>query len=167
MYWVFFLSVLSVRSLEKPAVSMAGTGQQHTSCPLQHRLLSLCPSQMLLLLLFLSADRNACCFPFNNLDAKLENVNYAEAVFYFCQNEIKMECAYSSPSSHSPWGQQWKPQTSAPNVFVLLHNCFFFPIIMIELHKHLSRLNFTLLRKVKINFFVWYLASAQVEMEVV
>lgn len=73
----FLLFVHLVHSLEKPAVSMDGTGQQHTCCPLQHRLLSLCPSQTLLLLLFLSADRNARCFPFNNLDAKLENVNYA------------------------------------------------------------------------------------------
>lgn len=78
---------------------MDGTGQQHTGCPLQ-----LCWSQTLLLLLFLSADINAPCFPFNNLDAKLENVNYAEVVFYFCQKEIKMECARNSPFSHSPWG---------------------------------------------------------------
>lgn len=100
----FFLSVPSVHSLEKPAVSMAGTGQQHTLCPLQCWLLS--PgseclnsvSNVAVAVIFVCSDRNARCFPFNNLDAKLENVNYAEAVFYFCQKEIKMECAHLLPT---------------------------------------------------------------------
>lgn len=48
--------VHSVNSLEKLVAYMERTGEQQ-ACPLQYRFLLLCLSQLLLLLLFLSADK--------------------------------------------------------------------------------------------------------------